>query len=747
MLHLHGGYIDGEMNPFSEVGQMMGLHHSEWSWSPLFADFDNDGDKDLIIANGYPRDMTDKDWTMYKAEVYGSVASDRHVISRLPRLKVPNLVFENLDGSDFKRVYGEWFEIVPSYSYGAAYVDLDKDGDLDYVVNNLNDEAFIYKNHTVDRSRKSSNYIRIKLNGLENNRFSYGAKVEIWSPGGYQFQENFLSRGYISSMEPVIHFGLAGHQIVDSIKVTWPGHQHISILRDIPGNQVIEIHEKDAKPRMEKDPSADQSGYLFSRAENLFNYQHHQEDYIDFFYSQVIVPHKFSQIGPRMQKGDIDNDGTEDIIVGSTSTLPTRVYLRSGNRFEQTEIPGLTGPKEFSEGDFSIVDVDMDGDNDIIAVAGWNNLHQGENLHSLYINEEGSFRRTSLPVSSFLASVVRPFDFDHDGDVDLFIGARVRKDMFPFSDDSWILINEDGTYSEELSLHFNLGMVTDAIWSDYDGDGWEDLMVAREWNSIAVLKNLEGERLTSQEFPEIEELHGIWYSISSGDFDQDGDEDYIIGNLGDNHRFTVSQEYPLRIYAFDLDLNGTVDPISTGYWKDRHDVMREYPINYLDELIGQSQFFMTKFKNYTSFSYATMDAIFDSDIRSRIDYTYYTHTTSSQILWNREEGFEWEELPQAAQVSPIKKIIVKDLNGDDYPDAILAGNDYSYDVSTGYFDSNKGLVLMSRDGVPLADLLAPEQTGLLLNGMVESLLLLEGDTTLLIAGMNRDHAVVHVLNQ
>jgi len=747
MLHLHGGYIDGELNPFTEVGQMMGLHHSEWSWSPLFADFDNDGDKDLIIANGYPRDMTDKDWTMYKAKVYGSVASDEHVISRLPPLKVPNFVFENLDGSDFNRVYGDWFESIPSYSYGAAFADLDADGDLDYVVNNLNDEAFIYKNHSVDRSRKSSSYLRIKLKGLEKNPFAYGAKVEIWSPGGYQFQENFLSRGYISSVEAVIHFGLAGHEGVDSIKVTWPGHHGSSIIRDVPGNQVIEMYEKDAISRMEEDQSTEKSEYLFTPAENFLKYQHQQEDYIDFFYSQVILPHKFSQIGPRMQKGDIDMDGMEDIIVGSTNTMPTRVYLRRGNSFEQTEIPGLTGPKDFSEGDFSIIDVDLDGDNDIIAVAGWHNLQQGDSVQFLYINEQESFRRTILPVTSLLSSVIRPCDFDQDGDLDLFIGARVRKDMFPFSDDSWILVNEEGVYPEELSMHFNLGMVTDATWSDFDGDGWEDLMVAREWNSIAVLKNMEGVSFSSQDFPEIEGLHGIWYSISSGDFDQDGDEDYIIGNLGDNHRFTISQEYPLRIYAFDLDMNGTIDPISTGYWKDRYDVMKEYPINYLDELIGQSQFFTTRFSNYTSFSYASMDDIFDSEIRSRIDQTSYAHTGSSHILWNRDEGFEWQKLPRALQVSPIKKIIVKDLNGDDYPDAILAGNDHSYDVGTGYYDSNKGLILMSRDGVALLDIMTPEQTGLLLDGMVESLLLLEGDTTLLIAGMNRDQVIVHKLNR
>ncbi|MEN8202167.1 MAG: VCBS repeat-containing protein [Bacteroidota bacterium] len=743
MLHLHGGFTGGEMNPFSEVGQMMGVYSSEWSWSPLFADFDNDGDKDLLIANGYPVDMTDKDWTMYKVELYGSVASDRHVISRLPVLKIPNFAFENKNGVEFGKVSDDWFEQVSSFSYGAAYVDLDKDGDLDYVTNNLNDEAFIYRNRTIERSGKTSKYIRIKLNGPKNNRCAYGAKIEIWSPDGYQFQENFLSRGYISSMEPVVHFGLKEQELVDSIRITWPGDQNFSVLYNIPVNQVIEVSAEEAKPFTAKEAAPADEEYLFMQVRDMVNYKHQEQDYIDFFYSQVTLPHKFSQIGPRMQKGDINGDGREDIIVGATSLLPTSVFLNKGNRFIQEEISGLTGLKEYSEGDISIFDVDLDGDNDVLVVAGWYDKYQGEHIHYLYLNEEGAFQRIPLPVGIFMSSVIRPKDFDHDGDMDLFIGSRVKKDMFPFADDSWILINEGGTYTTEHVLNFNLGMVTDAVWADYDGDGWEDLVVAREWNSLTILKNLEGSRLVSQEIPVIDDLHGIWYSIAPGDFDQDGDTDFIVGNLGDNHRFTISREYPMRIYAFDLDLNGTVDPISTAYWKDRNDVMREFPINYMDELIGQSQFFMEKYKTYTSFSYATMDDLFDSEIRDRIDYTCYTHTGSSQILWNGEKGFHWQKLPAAAQVSPITKIIVKDLNGDELPDAILAGNDHTYDVGTGYYDANKGLVLLSRDGDPLADLKAPEQTGLLLNGMVESLFLLEGDTSLLIAGTNRDSVIVH----
>lgn len=747
MLHLHNGFVNGEMVPYSEVGQMMGIYHTEWSWSPLFADYDNDGDKDLLVANGYPRDMTDKDWTFFKVEVYGSVASAQYVINKLPAVKAANHAYENMGELRFVKISGKWFKEVPSYSYGAAFADLDNDGDLDYVVNNTNDEAFIYRNNTIEKSKGNSNFIRIKLKGKEGNTVAFGAKVEVWSGGIYQFQEHFLSRGYISSVDPIVHFGLSEHNLVDSIKVTWPASGYVSCIKNIQADQLVEFDEKNSIPSSEDPRNLKDPEYLFSREDGVIDYIHQQDDFIDFHYSQNIIPHKFSQIGPCMQKGDLNNDGLEDIIIGATNVLPTKVFLRIGNKFKETEIEGLTDLKEFSESDFAIIDVDNDGDNDIIALAGgYENRNEKEYIHYLYENNNGSFTKIELPISPFPASVVRPFDFDHDGDIDLFIGARIKVEMFPFAADSWILINDKGKFTPESSMNFNLGMVTDAVWSDYDGDGWEDLLIAREWNSVVFVKNLEGERLVSQDIPEIESMHGIWYSVTAADFDKDGDEDYILGNLGENHRFTVSDQYPLRIYAFDLDLNGTLDPISTGYWKDQHDVMREYPINYLDELGGQSSFFLKKFPNYTSFSYASIEDILDSSMVNRVDYTFYINTASSYILWNKGDHFEWEKLPGAAQVSPIRKTIVHDFNNDTYPDVLLAGNDHTYDISTGYYDANKGILLLSKDDRSLSDLKTPSQSGIVLQGMVESLLWFDGDTPLIIAGINRKRAVAFSVN-
>ena len=549
MLHVHNGFVQGEMIPFSELGQMMGLYQTEWSWSALFADYDNDGDKDLFVTNGYPKDMTDKDWTNYKAELSGEDATVRKVIDKLPAVKVSNYAFENEGDLRFTKRNLDWFGESSSFSYGADFADLDNDGDLDYVVNNLNEEAYLYKNNTLDRETEAGNFLRISLRGQKANPSGLGAKVELWCRGEYQFQEQFLSRGYASSVDPVIHFGLSDMEIVDSLKVTWPGGDHFSLLEKIPANQKLVLEEKEAVSFREDQAFRSTSAYLFSKKDGVLEYTHQQEDHVDYFKSQSIIPHKFSQIGPSMQQGDLNQDGREDLIVGATNNSPTRVFLRQGNTFVETKIPGLTHLKEAPESDLAILDVDQDGDNDVVAVAGGYENPEDEYIHYLYENHQGSFSRQALPLASFPASVIRPFDMDHDGDLDLFIGARVGLEIFPFTANSWFLMNDRGTFRQENCMDFYSGMVTDATWTDYDGDGWEDLFIAREWNNIAVAKNLGPAGFRFQKIPEIESKHGIWYSIAAGDFDLDGNEDLIVGNLGNNHRYTVNEQHPLRIFS------------------------------------------------------------------------------------------------------------------------------------------------------------------------------------------------------
>ena len=745
MLHLHNGFVNGEMLPFSEVGQMMGIYQTGWSWSPLFADFDNDGDKDLLITNGFPKDLTDKDYTKFKAKVHGYVASDRMVINRIPATKISNYAFENTGDFSFVNRTEAWGMDIPSFSYGASFVDLDNDGDLDYVVNNLNDEAFVYKNNTIERADNQANYIRIRLKGKKGNTMALGAKVELWYNGQYQFYEHFLSRGYTSSVDPIIHFGLPGSDAIDSIKITWPTGKNISIMKNVKAGQLIEINEMTSKTEAYAKYPLYNADLLFVKRDDVINYTHRQIDYIDFFLDQNILPHKFSQIGPIMAKGDLDGDNREDLVIGATNELPTTVFLRKNHGFDMAAFEGLTGRKKCMESDLVILDIDGDGDNDVIALAGgYANENTEDYIHYLYENMGGTFKKIPLPLPPFPASVVKPFDFDHDGDIDLFVGARVKREMFPLATNSYVLINTNGKFSTDPAFTFDLGMVTDAVWSDYDGDGWEDLLITREWNSLAVIKNTEGKELRIETIPVIEKNHGIWYALAAGDFDQDGDDDYIVGNLGENHRFHVSDKYPMKLYSIDLDQNGTIVPLISGYWEDPDGIMKEYPVNYLDELAAQSRFFRRMFNSYTLFSYATIDDIL-GESRWVADRKYHHHvnTTSSFILWNDNGDFRWEKLPMQLQIAPITKMMVRDFNGDNYPDVLIAGNDHSYDVSTGYYDANKGFVLLSRGASSSFEVLLPPESGLWFQGQIGSLLYFEGDTSLVVGGINRKKIVVY----
>ncbi len=747
MLHLNNGFIGDSLVPFSEVGQMEGIYHSEWSWSPLFADYDNDGDRDLIIANGYPVDMTDKDWTRLKAEVYGALAGDDYIVSMAPVLKIPNIAYENTGELKFEDQSSEWLPRLGSFSYGASFVDLDNDGDLDYITNNVDDKAFILKNTTMEKSDGKLGYLRINLIGKQGNTNAMGAKIEIWSNGKYQFAEKFLTRGFASSVDPVIHFGLGSESIVDSVKITWPASEQVSVLRNVEANQLITVNETDSKLYENKEVKPAKE-YLFTQRSDVLNFTHLQEDYIDFIMDQKIIPHKFSMVGPAMAEGDLDGDGINDLLIGSSNKQATSAFVQKDGKFVPASFDGLTTEKNITEAELTIVDIDNDGDNDVIAIAGgYENEDESEYQHFLYVNEKGKFSKTEMPILNFPASVIRTCDFNHDGSIDFFVGARVKKNMFPYSNHSWLVLNQNGALTTNPNYKLNLGMVTDAIWSDFDKDGWEDLIVTREWNSIVILKNKEGKSFDPLIVPGLENYHGLWYSIVAGDFDQDGDDDYIAGNLGVNHRFTVSNEYPMTMYVMDADLNGVIDPITTAFWKDTLGVMTEYPINYLDELASQSKVFTQKFKTYTDFSFMSFKDILDEETINKSEFRLHVNTTSSYVLWNDEGNMRWEELPREMQVSPINKMIVYDFNNDQLPDVLVSGNDYSFDVSTGYYDANKGFVLINKGKDQGFEVLPPSKSGLMFRGMIHSLKLIDGEHPLIISGANRDKAQVYQLNR
>jgi hypothetical protein len=747
MLHLNNGILCNELIPFSEIGQLSGIYETDWSWSCLFADYDNDGDRDLLVTNGFPKDIRDKDWTRIKATATGNLASEWKIAGMAPALKIPNLAFENIGNLNFvKRT--DWMPEIPSCSTGASAGDLDNDGDLDYVVNNINSGAFILKNKSVEKSGRKSNYVRIRLKGETGNIMGYGAKTEIWTQGKYQYDEHFTTRGYASSVDPVIHFGISQSKTIDSIKVTWPATGKISLLKNISSGQTLNICESDALTVRKGLIPAKGDDYIFNKCDSVLDYLHRQTDFNDYNYYQRIIPHKFSQIGPRMAKGDLDGDGREDLIIGSTGEMPVRVYLRKGQGFVETEYDGLDVPGNAAMADLAIVDIDNDGDNDVVSIAGGYELsNESDYRHYLFLNNGSRFERRDLPIPRFPASVIRACDFNRDGFTDLFIGARIKLGMYPYSNHSWIIRNDSGKLTTEPVFRLNLGLVTDAVWTDYDNDGWEDLMVAREWNSLVVVKNVSGKDLVPQYIPELESKHGIWYSLAQGDFDGDGDIDYIAGNLGENNRFNISDSNPLKLYVIDFDQDGIIDPLITGCWRDSKGILTRYPLNYLDDLWAQSGYFRLKYLDYTSFSYSGFSSMVSESLLKKEEFELSVNTASSYVLWNDKGRFTFEKLPPGVQLSPVKKMIVFDFNHDSQPDILIGGNDYTYDISTGYFDANKGLLLINklnetgRRTCGFAEL-PPSESGLLLRGMVESLLLFDGDTALIVGGINRNKAFV-----
>lgn len=762
MLHIHNGFLNGEMIPFSETGQMTGLQETEWSWAPLFADYDNDGDRDLIVSNGYPRDMTDKDWMGLQAKSTVSGSMNEQYINLIPSVKVPNFAFENQGELNFSK-RNDWLPQLPSYSYGAAYADFDNDGDLDLAVSNVNDKAFILKNNTVEKSADRSHFLRIRLRSKSKNHSALGAKVEIWCNGSYQYAENFLTRGYASCVDPVIHFGLGNNKSVDSIKITWPAASRISLLKNIKAGSTLEIDEAESVPAV-KSAAVKNEQLLFRERDSLINYIHKQTDFADFLLNQKILPHKFSQTGPCIASGDLDGDGHDDLLTGSTNLIPASVWLRRGEGFTETSMEGLSVQRNYTESDLAILDIDGDGDNDVIALrGGYESKSESENQqsqimissfgnenseanrynHLLLENQGGKFVEKPLPVPPFLASVVRPYDFNKDGSPELFIGARVKKGKFPYSDRSWMVMNNHGQLSASPASAYDLGMVTDAVWADYDNDGWTDLIVTTEWSSIELLKNMNGKELIKQNIPELRAMHGFWYSIAAGDFNNDGYTDFVAGNLGKNNRFSAGNEYPLNLYAIDIDMDGVIDPIMTAYYPDGNGAMTEYPVNYLDELKEQSPFFQMKFEDYTSFSKTGFRDMFKDEILKKMDrYSLVVNTTSSYIIWNRKGKFSWEELPAPAQTTPVTKILVDDFNGDKSPDLLLAGNDHTWDICFGEYDAGKGLILLNMTGTGndkdrKFKALQASRSGILLNGMVGSLLLNRGTPSYIIAGINR----------
>lgn len=698
MLHLNRG--DGK---FSEIGQMTGIHQTEWSWSSLLADVDNDGYRDLLVTNGFPKDVTDRDYVVFKREV-GNFQHIRSLLDSIPVLKIPNYAFRNNGDLSFTDITREWGLYRPSFSNGAAFADLDNDGDLDYVVNNINDPAFLYENRLYStKEKKERHYLRIRLTAEpKHNGFSQGTKITIHYGGGKsQYHDHSVYRGYLSTVENMIHFGLGDATMVDSIRVTWPDGK-MNFLHDIAGDQTITVRYEDAVvPKT--GPASPPSAIFFNEVSSSLAvaYKHKEWDQVDF-YRQRTLPHKFSQAGPGLAVGDINGDGSDDFVAGGSSLHDATIFIqKTDGTFAPSALPKTTDKKSEDEG-LLLFDADGDRDLDLYCVSG---SYEGEAREPqyqdrLYLNNgRGTFSlsTSALPNTLSSGSCARAADIDADGDLDLFVGGRVVPGAFPLPAESYLLKNENGKFTDVTKtlapdLKF-LGMITDALWTDADNDGKTDLLVVGEFMAPTIFKNT-GNGFQKQSATGLETFTGFWNGLAAADFDKDGDTDYFAGNRGKNNFFRCSEEEPLRVYAKDFDDNGSIDAILSCYFRSEEDTMEEYPVHFWDELFSQSPKFRNQFSSYRQYGKTTMQELLKPYDTSGMMLLKAVYPYTSYIQNNGDGTFTVTALAPLTQVAPINGMVVMDANNDGNPDVLMTGNDYGNEVFSGRYDACAGIVLL-----------------------------------------------------
>ena len=694
---------------FSDVGYFSGIAQTDWSWTPLVADFDNDGLRDVIITNGFPRDITDHDFISFRQES-SPVTPISTMLAEIPEVKLHNYAFRNKGNCNFNNVTDSWGLDKPSFSNGAAYADLDNDGDLDMIVNNINDEASLYENTLMDSKPKDKHYLSVQLKGDALNINGLGTWIELYYGKNQQVYEQTPYRGYLSTIQLNPHFGLDSSAI-DSVIIKWPDGNK-QTLKNVSADQTIKIDKKNAHEKYSWAKGGLAQHALFKDVTDSLgiHYSHSQINYIDFNI-QKLLPHSFSAYGPPLAAGDVDGDGLDDIIVGGNSSFGSTLLLQqsNGSFLQKTLIlPNDKIDAQFQDMGTILFDADGDGDLDLyVGRGGYQSKPNSIGYQDqFYVNDgKGKFTLDSLALPSNFTSksCVRAIDYDKDGDLDLFIAGRVEPWTYPRPVSSFIYRNDskdghikftDVTDQAAKELK-NIGLVCDAVFTDFDNDGWPDLVLAGEWMPVTFLKNDKGVFKNITTNSGIANQIGWWTSIVSGDFDNDGDIDYVLGNLGENSFYKASQKYPVSVYAKDFDNTGNYSAFLSSYIPASQEdtTEKEFPANNRDDIISQMIRMRARYPNYKSYANVTMDSLFTKE---QLAGALILRATNFNSCFCRNDGggkFTLIPLPLMAQLSTLNGMIADDFDGDGNLDVAINTNDFGTDLTSGRYDALNGLLL------------------------------------------------------
>ncbi len=708
---------------FMETAQLSGIVKTDWSWAPLIADFDNDGLKDIFISNGVFKDYTNQDFrtALKEKNAKGESMTLEAVQNMMPSQKLDNYIYKNNGDLTFTKSIKEWGLEDPSFSNGAAYADFDNDGDLDIIVNNVNDEIGLYRNNA------NQNYIQVKLKGPEKNKIGIGAKVYVKRADTIQYQQLYLARGFESSVHDVLNFGFGNKTAIDEVVVQWPDGK-ISKLNNPSINKIATVDYNSATNETIAYINAPSKKNSLEASTLGIDYVQKENDFDDFSL-QLLIPQKQSTKGTGIAVADVNGDGLDDFFVGNAAGAEAALYIqKEGGKFEKTNETLWKNNAKYEDANAIFFDADADGDQDLYVVSAGYELAENSPLlqDRLFINDgkgNFSYKKEALPTMLVSGKSVVAADYDADGDLDLFIGGNVVPKKYPLAPRSYLLKNEKGIFKDatkENPYLAEIGMVSEAIFTDYDNDKDLDLLVTGEWMGPTIFKNDGGKFIKSETSKGLENKEGWWFSVSAADFDGDGDEDYVFGNIGGNNKFHPSEEKPLFIYAKDFDNNGSFD-VAMSKINDG----RIVPVRGKECSSQQNPFLLEKIKTYKEFSTLEMKDIYGED-ELKDAFKLTSHEFESMYAENLGNGnFKITILPNEAQLGPTLSFINRDFNNDGKMDIMGIGAIYDAEVETIRYDSNYGYVLLgdgkgnfkySKDYAPFIDSDAKDMKAIKING-------------------------------